>query len=60
LDRRVVNVKLTEKGERAYYHHENYHKQMVEAVIKHLDEKETDILVESLEKLMVFFRTYNK
>ena len=59
-DRRVVNVKLTDKGERAYYHHENYHKQMVAAVLEHLDDDETKVLVESLEKLMIFFRTYNK
>lgn len=59
-DRRVVNVKLTDKGERAYYHHENYHKQMVAAVLEHLDDSETKVLVESLEKLMIFFRTYNK
>ncbi|HKK95510.1 MAG TPA: MarR family winged helix-turn-helix transcriptional regulator [Anaerovoracaceae bacterium] len=60
IDRRIVNVKLTEKGEKAFYHHENYHKKMVEAVLEHLDENETVILVDSLEKLMVFFRTYNK
>jgi DNA-binding MarR family transcriptional regulator len=59
-DRRVVNVKLTDKGERTYYHHENYHKQMVAAVLEHLDDDETKVLVESLEKLMIFFRTYNK
>ncbi|MBK5253876.1 MAG: winged helix-turn-helix transcriptional regulator [Peptostreptococcaceae bacterium] len=59
-DRRVVNVKLTETGENAYYHHENYHKQMVEAVIEHLNEDETEVLLGSLEKLMYFFRNYSK
>lgn len=57
-DRRVVNVKLTEKGENAYNHHENYHKKMVEAVIDHLDEDETEVLIGSLKKLMYFFRNY--
>jgi DNA-binding MarR family transcriptional regulator len=59
-DRRVVNVKLTDKGENAYYHHENYHKQMVEAVIEHLNDDETEVLIGSLEKLMYFFRNYSK
>ena len=30
-DRRVVFVKLTERGERAYHHHADYHRQMTEA-----------------------------
>ena len=31
-DRRIVNIQLTEKGEKAYHHHANFHKKMVEAV----------------------------
>ena len=37
-DRRVVFLKLTEKGKRAYEHHREYHRQMTEAVISRLDE----------------------
>ena len=32
-DRRVVFLKLTEKGKRAYEHHREYHRQMTEAVV---------------------------
>ena len=36
-DRRVVFVKLTERGERAYHHHADYHRQMTEAILDKLD-----------------------
>ena len=39
-DRRVVFVKLTPKGVRAYRHHEDYHRQMTQAVVDKLDEKD--------------------
>ena len=58
LDRRVVTIKLTEKGEKAYYHHEAFHKKMVNSVLEKLEDKETDVLVESLNNLRVFFRNY--
>ena len=45
LDRRVVNVKLTKKGERAYRHHQEFHRQMTEAVIKELSEEEIPVLL---------------
>ena len=38
-DRRVVYIALTEKGEKAFYHHEQFHRQMTNAVIEKLDEK---------------------
>ena len=33
-DRRVVYIALTEKGEKAFYHHEQFHRQMTNAVQK--------------------------
>ena len=36
-DRRVVFVSLTEKGERAYRHHEDYHRQMTRAILEKLE-----------------------
>lgn len=33
-DRRVVYIALTEKGEKAFYHHEQFHRQMTNAVIE--------------------------
>ena len=58
-DRRVVFLKLTEKGKRAYEHHREYHRQMTEAVISRLDEAEVPILIKTLTGLSEFFRGYD-
>lgn len=60
LDRRVVYIRLTAKGKRAYEHHKNFHMQMTNAVIENLDEKELEILLQTLDKLSLFFRGYQK
>lgn len=57
-DRRVVYVKLTEKGRKAYYHHEDYHRQMTEAIVNRLDETELPVLVKTLDALTDFFYGY--
>ncbi len=59
-DRRVVFIRLTEKGKRAYYHHEAFHREMIEAVVKGLAEDEKEILVTSLTQLKDFFMNYKK
>ena len=46
-DRRVVYIALTEKGEKAFYHHEQFHRQMTNAVIEKLD-----------DDISAFFRSY--
>ncbi|MDO5541052.1 MAG: MarR family transcriptional regulator [Eubacteriales bacterium] len=58
-DRRVVLVKLTEKGIAAYHHHEDYHRQMAEAVLKRLDETELPVLLKTLDALDEFFKGYS-
>lgn len=58
-DRRVVFLKLTDKGKQAYEHHREYHSQMTEAVISRLDEEEVPVLIKSLTGLSEFFRGYN-
>lgn len=58
-DRRIVNIQLTEKGEKAYHHHANFHKKMVEAVVETLDEEEIPVLTKALDNLYQFFKTYN-
>ncbi len=58
-DRRVVFLKLTEKGKRAYEHHCEYHRQMTEAVINRLDESEIPVLIKTLTGLSDFFKGYN-
>ncbi|HJB46432.1 MAG TPA: winged helix DNA-binding protein [Candidatus Mediterraneibacter surreyensis] len=58
-DRRVVFLKLTAKGKRAYEHHREYHRQMTDAVISRLDENEVAVLIKTLNGLSEFFRGYN-
>ena len=58
-DRRVVFLKLTEKGKRAYEHHREYHRQMTEAVISRLNENEVPVLIKTLTGLSDFFRGYH-
>ena len=58
-DRRVVFLKLTANGKRAYEHHREYHRQMTEAVISRLDEEEVPVLIKALAGLSDFFRGYN-
>ena len=57
-DRRVVYICLTEKGEQAYHHHAAFHHEMVEAVIKELDNEEKEILNRTLVQLKKFFKEY--
>jgi DNA-binding MarR family transcriptional regulator len=59
-DRRVVLINLTEKGKRAYDHHERFHEEMVDAAIKSLNEEEIPILARMLGDLVSFFRQYQK
>lgn len=59
-DRRVVLVKLTEKGLKAYRHHEEYHRQMTEAVLEKLDEKDLPVLMKVLDAVNDFFKGYGK
>ena len=57
-DRRVVLISLTKLGERAYYHHKDFHEKMVLAVLKGLNVEETEALTMALTKLQTFFRSY--
>ena len=57
-DRRVVYIRLTEKGIKAYHHHEEFHKKMTDTVVKALDQEEVPVLVKTLNSLAEFFRSY--
>lgn len=59
-DRRVVRIHLTEKGERAYEHHANFHAQMTDAVIQSLEPEELPVLLKTLDGLSTFFRNYHE
>ncbi len=58
-DRRVVYISLSEKGLKAYRHHEDFHRQMIEEVLRDLTAEETEILVKLLEKLKIWFRRFH-
>lgn len=58
VDRRVVLVSLTEKGERAYHHHEKFHEDMIQSLLKDLSPQETETLVHALTNLRNFFTDY--
>lgn len=55
-DRRVVLISLSEKGKRAYLHHQGFHERMIGAVLEELTEEEQQILGKALTKLNLFFR----
>lgn len=55
-DKRVVKVSLTDRGRQAFYHHENFHRQMIEHIKDALDEKEMTVLVCFLSKLADYFQ----
>lgn len=57
-DRRVVFIRLTEKGENAFIKHENFHHMMTDAVIKSLDEEQIPVLTDALSNLAEFFRKF--
>ena len=57
-DRRVVLISLSEKGEKAYYHHQKFHDDMIQAIMTDLDETQRDALTQALNKLRAFFRKY--
>lgn len=53
-DKRVVYVLLTEKGRKAFYHHRDFHKKMIKAIIRDLSEEEMEILYRCLQNLNYF------
>ncbi len=53
-DRRVVHVLLTERGKKAFYHHRDFHKKMIKAIVKDLNQEEMEILYRCLVNLDVF------
>ena len=59
-DRRVVNIRLTKKGEKADHHHADFHRKMTEAVVSALSEDEIPVLVKTLDSLSDFFKSYRE
>lgn len=59
-DRRVVYISLSEKGQKAYQHHADFHKEMIEGIAKDLKPEEMQLLVGALTKLDRWFREKEK
>ena len=55
-DRRVVFLSLSEKGKRAYKHHEEFHHNMTEAILKRLNVEEIDVLMKALHNICDYFQ----
>ncbi len=56
-DRRVVLISLSEKGKKAFLHHQKFHEQMISDVLQELTEEEQQVLEKALTKLNRFFRS---
>lgn len=56
-DKRVVFVTLTEKGKKAFYHHRDFHRKMIQAIVKDLDEDEMEILYRCLTNINRFLES---
>ena len=59
-DKRVVLVVPTPKGKKAFYHHRDFHKNMIKAIVKDLDEDEMKVMIKCLLNLNEFFGKYEK
>lgn len=55
-DKRVVFISLTEKGKKAFLHHEKFHSDMIANTKKGLSENELKVLIYSLAKLSDYFQ----
>ena len=55
-DRRVVTIRLSEKGLRAYEHHRNFHMKMTSAALAILKEEDIPKVTKVLVGLEKFFR----
>ena len=53
-DKRVVNVSLTDKGKKAFFHHRDFHKKMIRAIVKDLSGEEMEVLYRCLVNLNGF------
>lgn len=56
-DKRVVYITLTERGKKAFFHHRDFHKNMIKSVVAGLDDDEKRLLYRCLVKLDRFFST---
>ncbi len=54
-DKRVIKLRLTDRGKSAYYHHEQFHRQMIKNIASEMSEQETEVLIYALAKMVDYF-----
>ena len=54
-DRRVVLIRLSPRGRKAYDHHKAFHQEMIDAVMNQLTEEQLHVLILTLKKLDGYF-----
>ena len=59
-DRRVVYISLSEKGRKAYEHHAEFHREMIQGIREELTPEEVKVLAQALTKLDRWFRQKEK
>lgn len=59
-DRRLVLVKLTDKGVRAYNQHSAFHDELTKAAIESVNPEEMPVLIKVLSGVSDFFRGFKK
>ncbi len=59
-DRRVVLISLTEKGKQIYRKHQRFHEELVESIVKQLDDEEKVLLQKVLSNLNHYFKEMQK
>ena len=55
---RVVYISLSEKGRKAYSHHREFHKRMIQGLLDTLNEQEQDLLVKVMQYFHDYFREH--
>lgn len=55
-DRRIVLISLTEKGQEAYWHHSQFHDEMIKTTISKLSDEEMKVLISALENINGYFK----
>ena len=55
-DRRVVYISLSDKGRKAYKHHADFHRKMIQGIMEELNEQELEVLVKAIHHLGYWFR----
>ncbi|MGN0482073.1 MAG: MarR family winged helix-turn-helix transcriptional regulator [Lachnospiraceae bacterium] len=57
-DRRVVLISLTERGERAFCHHKQFHEEMIAATLQGISPEDSAVLIHALTNLSEFLKHY--